>query len=134
MQLDFGSSLELFSEETQSPIEAYARRKAGTMVQKSDYGRLTHGMLIDALNTYKRFAEIYKHNGVSAFTHEDFIDVYEWVNEEDSDWLFSFEHCCDTWNINPVTLRNILREVQYGKREIGLGEFSDLGITTVPSF
>jgi hypothetical protein len=62
--------------------------------------RLMLGVLEDAVACFQKylFARDSKGKGL-------FRDAEEWISEENSDWLFSFDNICEVFGLNPQYVR-----------------------------
>jgi hypothetical protein len=92
----------LFQPDTLMPaqyLDTY-RRKTHLEPEK----RLMLAVLEDAIACFQKYLLVRDGKG-----REMFRDAEEWILEEDSKWLFSFENVCEALGYNPAYLRGGLK-------------------------
>ncbi|HEY3305163.1 MAG TPA: hypothetical protein VGL70_16690 [Candidatus Binatia bacterium] len=92
----------LFQPDTLMPaqyLETY-RRKTHLEPEK----RLMLAVLEDAIACFQKYLLVRDAKG-----REMFRGAEEWILEEDSEWLFSFENVCEALGYNPAYLRSGLK-------------------------
>ncbi len=88
----------LFQPDTLLPAQYFEtyRRKAPLEPER----RLMLAVLEDAVACYQKYLSARDTKGKATFKEAE-----EWVLEEDSEWLFSFENICEVLGINPQYVR-----------------------------
>jgi len=68
-------------------------------------------VLEDAIACFRKYVHARDERGKALFR-----DAAEWILEQESEWIFSFENICDTLGINASYLRQGL--IQWKEREL----------------
>ena len=68
-------------------------------------------VLEDAIACFRKYVHARDERGKALFR-----DAEEWILEQESEWIFSFENICDTLGINASYLRQGL--IQWKEREL----------------
>jgi hypothetical protein len=93
----------LFQPDTLLPEQYFEtfRRKAHLEPEK----RLMLAVLEDAIGCFQKYLFVRDSKGRSLFREAE-----EWISEEGSDWLFSFENICEVLGFSPKYVRQGLLE------------------------
>jgi hypothetical protein len=88
----------LFEPDTIAAAQYFGDRRRKSLIEPEK--RLMAAILEDAINCFQDnlLAE-------SGKARKLFIDAEEWLFEERSDWLFSFQNVCELLGVNPQYLR-----------------------------
>ena len=68
--------------------------------------KLMFGVLVDAIQTYQKFADSKSFRGKALYEEEE-----AWFWSEDSDGVFSFTDICEVFGLNPAFFRWRLRQL-----------------------
>ena len=72
--------------------------------------RLMLAVLEDAIACFQKYLHARDGKGKTLFR-----DAAQWIEEENADWLFSFENICETLDFNPRYVRDGLMRWKEGK-------------------
>ena len=88
----------LFQPDTVAPAEYFKiyERKPGLEPEKT----LMLAVLEDAIGCFQNFV-----CATDKRQKKWFLEAEEWFNEEESEWIFSFENICDVLRLDPQYLR-----------------------------
>ena len=93
-----GTGAGLFEPDILLPNQYFAAFRRGRAVEGER--RLMLAVLEDAIACFQKYALARDERGLELFREAE-----EWVLQQDSEWLFSFDNTCESLGINPEYLR-----------------------------
>jgi hypothetical protein len=92
----------LFQPDTLLPAEYFNRLCKGSTLEPEK--ALMLAVLEDAISAFRDNVLAEQANKKLLFSETE-----EWIAEQDTDWIFSFENICEVFELNPQYLRKALR-------------------------